>query len=43
LTSSFGVAELQKGEDVSHLIKRGDQALYAAKKSGRDRVVVSTH
>jgi diguanylate cyclase (GGDEF)-like protein len=41
LTSSFGVAELHKGEDVSNLIKRVDQALYAAKKSGRDRVVVS--
>ena len=41
-TASFGVAERVPGEDVSSVLKRADAALYEAKRSGRDRVVVAT-
>jgi diguanylate cyclase (GGDEF)-like protein len=40
-TASFGVAQAQPGEPVEALFGRVDQALYAAKQAGRDRVVVS--
>jgi diguanylate cyclase (GGDEF)-like protein len=38
VTASFGVAELQSGEDLTSLMRRADAALYEAKKRGRDRV-----
>jgi diguanylate cyclase len=37
VTMSFGIAELLPGEDVAALIRRADEALYAAKQSGRNR------
>jgi diguanylate cyclase len=37
VTMSFGVAELQPGEDVAALIRRADAALYSAKQAGRNR------
>lgn len=37
-TSSFGVASLQEGESVTTLVKRADEALYRAKREGRNRV-----
>ena len=37
-TASFGIAELEPGDDFGALMRRADQALYAAKKDGRDRV-----
>ncbi len=40
-TTSIGVAQLQPGEGVVGLLKRVDDALYAAKGNGRDRVVVA--
>jgi len=40
-TASFGVATLTDGEDVDHLTKRADDALYQAKESGRNRVVAA--
>jgi diguanylate cyclase (GGDEF)-like protein len=43
LRTSFGVAELGPGspdEDVSTLVRQADEALYAAKRSGRGRVEV---
>ncbi|ANT49005.1 GGDEF domain-containing protein [Mesorhizobium amorphae] len=40
-TASFGVAELDAGEDFSDLLRRADEALYQAKGSGRDCVRVS--
>jgi diguanylate cyclase len=38
VTASVGVAEMRRGEDVARLIRRADIALYASKKSGRNRV-----
>ena len=40
ITASFGVAELTPNDDIGDAIKRADEALYAAKDGGRDRVVV---
>ena len=37
-TASFGVAEWHADESLSDLRRRADAALYAAKRSGRDRV-----
>lgn len=39
-TGSAGVATLADGEDGDSLLRRADQALYAAKDQGRDRVIV---
>jgi diguanylate cyclase len=42
VTVSIGVAVLQKGETVQSLIERADGCLYAAKRSGRNRVMCET-
>ena len=39
LTVSVGVAEYQAGESVDDLIGRADEAMYAAKAAGRDKVM----
>jgi len=36
----FGVAELAKGEDLTSFVNRADEAMYQAKKMGRNKVVV---
>lgn len=41
ITASFGVALLQPQENLSQLFARADQALYRAKKSGRNQVILS--
>jgi diguanylate cyclase (GGDEF)-like protein len=41
VTASFGVAQLQNGEVEDDLIRRVDDALYTAKREGRNRVVTS--
>ncbi|MEM1196306.1 MAG: GGDEF domain-containing protein [Pseudomonadota bacterium] len=38
LTASFGVADYRAGEPYESLFRRADQALYGAKKNGRNRV-----
>ena len=38
VTCSFGVAEWHRGEDLNEGVKRADEAMYRAKKQGRDRV-----
>jgi len=38
VTASFGVANIQQGETFSQALGRADEALYEAKKNGRDRV-----
>lgn len=42
-TVSAGVAALVPGESVRDVVRRADQALYEAKRSGRDRVCVAGH
>lgn len=38
VTASFGVTQLRTGESSAHLLKRIDEALYASKNAGRNRV-----
>lgn len=41
LTASFGISQLQSQDDAETLIKRADQALYLAKRRGRNRVEIA--
>jgi two-component system cell cycle response regulator len=41
LTCSFGVSQRQEDETIDDLLRRADVALYQAKTSGRNRVVVA--
>jgi diguanylate cyclase (GGDEF)-like protein len=40
LSVSVGIAEFRPGESIEDVIQRADRALYRAKSSGRDLVVV---
>ncbi|MEA2099343.1 MAG: diguanylate cyclase [Campylobacterota bacterium] len=40
ITMSFGVTEYKFGEEIEVILKRVDKALYEAKESGRNKVVV---
>lgn len=42
LSCSMGSAELQPGESVKETLRRADEALYRAKASGRDRLVLAS-
>ena len=39
VTLSLGIAQFRHGESLSSLIERADQALYVAKRNGRNRVI----
>jgi len=39
VTSSFGVAQFEEGDNMDSLIKRADNRLYDAKRTGRNKVV----
>jgi diguanylate cyclase (GGDEF)-like protein len=41
LPASFGVAELQPGENPAKWFKRADSALYQAKQKGRNTLVAA--
>ncbi len=41
ITLSVGVAEHDKGESMENIIRRADEALYAAKNNGRNQVASS--
>jgi diguanylate cyclase (GGDEF)-like protein len=38
VTLSIGLAELEPGDDLAQLARRADEAMYAAKRGGRDRI-----
>lgn len=41
VTASFGIAVYQPDDDQASLLERADQALYAAKAAGRNRVMIA--
>ncbi len=43
VTVSGGVAQLRRGETLSELLGRADQASYQAKQGGRDRICIAAH
>lgn len=43
VTASFGVAEIHAGETLESVVTRADQALYEAKRQGRNRSCLSQH
>jgi diguanylate cyclase (GGDEF)-like protein len=42
-TASFGVAHSSEADDFDDLVQRADQALFAAKDAGRDRICIDGH
>lgn len=42
VTASFGVAQVEKGDQVEDVVRRADKALYQAKETGRNKVCWSS-
>jgi len=40
-TCSFGIAEWETGDTIDRLLRRADIAMYQAKQSGRDKIVMA--
>ena len=40
-TCSFGIAEWENGDTIDRLLRRADLAMYQAKQSGRDKIVMA--
>ncbi len=40
VTASFGVTDLEEDDDIDSLLARADKALYEAKKTGKNKVIV---
>jgi diguanylate cyclase len=43
ITASMGITEYRKGEDIQTSIEWADRALYDAKRTGRNKVVIADH
>lgn len=43
VTASFGVAQSQKRENPNRWLERADQAMYRAKRAGKNRVFIANH
>lgn len=43
VTSSFGVAQMEPGDTLEDVVRRADEALFDAKKAGRNRSAVRTN
>lgn len=41
VTASFGIAQIEEGMSIEQLFKKADEALYEAKKSGRNKVIAN--
>lgn len=41
ITASMGIAEYRSGESIQQLLDRADRAMYDAKRSGRNRIIVA--
>ena len=39
---SIGIAEYEEGDTLDDAVKKADQALYASKEQGRDRITLYT-
>jgi diguanylate cyclase (GGDEF)-like protein len=42
ITASFGVAAWRAGRSAEQVLEAADTALYAAKRAGKDRIMVET-